>query len=159
VGGFPEDVRAGEDTWVNEQIFRRGGSAYRAADVPLVHHNRSRTVRHLLGHHLRRGRAQVQFFRRLEPDGGGEARARRFLHGYQRRRMERIDRNVEAWGGDLVPRYRRVRPLVRLGVLAAWVGGRVELRRPSVSSAAPVLTAPAPVPGAADDVAQRATNR
>ena len=128
-GGFPDDVRAGEDTRVNEALFAAGGTAFRAADLPLVHHNRSRSVGHLVRHHLARGRAQVQFFRAQGPDG--EARARRFFDGYAGRRLARIDANVAAWGDDLAGHYRRARPLVRLGIAAAWLGGRLELRRPT----------------------------
>jgi glycosyltransferase involved in cell wall biosynthesis len=139
-GGFPEDVRAGEDTWVNEVLFRAGHRAWRAADVPLVHHNRSRTVRHLVRHHFQRGRAQVQFFRALAPGREGDRRAAAFLWAYPTRRLARIDRNVQVWGGELGRRYRRVRPLVRLGVLAAWVGAHVELRLPSRRMRPPVPT-------------------
>lgn len=127
-GGFPDDVRAGEDTRVNHALFRSGHSAYRVADLSLVHHNRSRTVRHLLTHHYDRGRAQVQFMCSTANPGDGIRRAREFLWAYPTRRLARIDRNVQAWGGPLRDVYRRVRPLVRLGVLAAWVGGQVELR-------------------------------
>jgi glycosyltransferase involved in cell wall biosynthesis len=139
-GGFPDDVRAGEDTAVNDRLFRSGATAYRAADVPLVHHNRSRTVRHLVRHHYERGRAQVQFFRARGPGPRAERRSRDFLWAYPTRRLARIDGNVLAWGGELAPRYRRVRPLVRLGVLAAWFGAHVELRRPSRPTASPTPT-------------------
>jgi glycosyltransferase involved in cell wall biosynthesis len=146
VGGFPDDVRAGEDTWVNHALFRAGHTAYRAAEVPLVHHNRSRTVRHLVRHHFERGRAQVQFMRAKAGGPDGEQRSREFLWAYPTRRLARIDRSVQAWGGDLRPRYRRVRFLVRLGVLAAWLGGHVELRRPSQPSrsSSPVPAASTP---------------
>ncbi len=116
---------------MNETLFRAGYGAYRAADLPLVHHNRSRTTIHLLRHHLSRGRAQVQFIEGDHPTDESRARARAFLRGYPSRRLGRIDASVEAWGGELRPRYRRVRPLVRLGVLSAWLGGHLELRRPS----------------------------
>lgn len=136
-GGFPEDVRAGEDTWVNEVLFRSGQRAWRAADVALVHHNRSRTIGHLLRHHFTRGRAHVQVVRAMSPGRDGDRRARELLWAYPTRRLARIDRNVQAWGGELMNRYRRVRPLVRLGVLAAWVGAHVELRSPSRPTSGP----------------------
>jgi glycosyltransferase involved in cell wall biosynthesis len=142
LGGFPDDVRAGEDTRVNNALFRSGHTAYRAADVPLVHHNRSRTIHHLVSHHFERGRAQVQFMRATAVGGDGDTRARDFLWGYPTRRLARIDRSVHAWGGDLRPRYRRVRSLVRLGILAAWVGGQVELRRPSTTPTPPTASTP-----------------
>jgi glycosyltransferase involved in cell wall biosynthesis len=134
VGGFPEDMRAGEDTWVNEVLFRAGYRTWRAADVELIHHNRSRSVGHLLRHHFERGRAQVQFARRMSPGPDADRQVREMLWAYPTRRLARIDQNVQAWGGDLMARYRRVRPLVRLGVLAAWIGAQVELRVPSRST-------------------------
>lgn len=132
VGGFPEDVRTGEDTLVNRRLFESGASAYRAADVALVHHNRSLGPVHLLRHHYRRGRGHVQVERRSAPAHRAEDRVRALLRGYVRDRVKRIDGNVHAWGGDLLSRYRRVRPLVVLAVAAAWIGGHVERRRPSV---------------------------
>ncbi len=63
VGGFPDDVRAGEDTAVNHDLFTRGYSAFRAADVPLIHHNRCTTPWRLVRHHFGRGRALAQFLR------------------------------------------------------------------------------------------------
>src|SRR5262249_48705997 len=57
VGGFPEDMRAGEDTVVNTELFRRGHVAYRAADVTLTHHSRCRGPVKLVRHHFSRGRA------------------------------------------------------------------------------------------------------
>ena len=139
VGGFPDDKRAGEDTWVNDALFRAGHTAYRAADVALVHHNRSRTIAHLVRHHLERGRAQVQFMGDESRGPDGEQRAREFLWAYPTRRLARIDSSVKAWGGELRPRYRRVRYLVRLGVLAAWLGGHAELRLPTGSASTPTL--------------------
>jgi glycosyltransferase involved in cell wall biosynthesis len=138
VGGFPEDLRAGEDTWVNDQLFRGGATAFRAADLPLVHHNRSRTPWELVRRHFARGRAQTQFLRGREPGPEGEERVRRYFSGYRSRRLSRIDANVDRWGEDLRGEYRRVRWLVRLGVAAAWLGGRVEQRRPTMSAPDPL---------------------
>ena len=42
VGGFPEDMRAGEDTVVNVELSA-GARDYRASDVTIVHHSRCRT--------------------------------------------------------------------------------------------------------------------
>lgn len=143
-GGFPEDVRAGEDTRVNEVLFRSGWRAFRSQEVVIVHHNRARSIGYLVRHHLERGRAQVQFLRAMaaSPEAG-EARAREFLWAYPTRRLAQIDQNVREWGGDLRACYRRVRPLVRLGVLAAWVGAHLELRRPSTRGRARMGVAPA----------------
>ena len=127
VGGFPDDVRAGEDTAVNHALFTAGlgvPGGRRAAGPPQPVTTPWRFVRH----HFGRGRALTQFI--AAHADGADARART-SSGYPTRRLARIDENVQAWGGDLRPRYRRVRPLVGLGVLSAWVGGYVELARPS----------------------------
>ena len=55
--GSPEDMRAGEDTVVNNELWRRGYKAYRAQDVWLVHHSPCRTPVGLARHHFIRGRA------------------------------------------------------------------------------------------------------
>ena len=48
---------------------------------------------------------------------------------YWRDRLHHVDSRVGEWGGPLEPVYRRVRPLVRLGIMAAWCGIWVELDR------------------------------
>ena len=57
VGGFPESLRAGEDTVVNHELARRGHTAYRAQDLRLIHHTPCRTRLRLLGHYFARGRS------------------------------------------------------------------------------------------------------
>ncbi len=74
VGGFPEALRTGEDTWVNHALFRAGARAYRAADLPLIHHNRSRTVPQLARRHFARGRAFTVFPRGDPPGARAELR-------------------------------------------------------------------------------------
>ncbi|MFN8027177.1 MAG: glycosyltransferase [Acidimicrobiia bacterium] len=139
VGGFPEDVRAGEDTTVNNLLWQRGGNAFRAADISLVHHNRCATPRRLVEHHFGRGRAltQVHRWRGIEP-----ARLRTILRTAPRRRIRRIDGNVDRWGGELRDVYRRRRRLVVAGVLAANAGSWWEYVRPS--RVTPPRPAPAP---------------
>lgn len=127
-GGFPQDVRAGEDTRVNQWLFSAGYKAFRSAEIHLTHANRSRDVAHLVRHFFQRGHAMTQHIRAVTP-GDSDSRVREFLWTYPTRRMARVDSDVRAWGGDLGRHYRRVRPLVRLGVLASWVGAHVELRR------------------------------
>ena len=133
IGGFPDDVRAGEDTAVNQALFGRGYTAYRAADVPLVHHNRCTTPWRLVRHHFGRGRALTQFQRSLAPNNGaqGNARVRRVMRGYLKRRLDRLDADVDRWGADLRSVYRRRRPLVVLGIGAAYAGAWWEYVRPS----------------------------
>ena len=132
VGGFPEGVRAGEDTVVNEALWRRGHRAYRAREIRLTHRSPCRGAVRLLRHHFARGRA---FGRILRGDHAPGARHRmaslRFLARYRGRRLASTDQRVRDWGGELVDEYRRVRRLVILGIVAAWVGAWLEvLRRP-----------------------------
>src|SRR5205807_660033 len=57
VGGFPEQMRAGEDTLVNRELARLGYGAYRAADVRLYHRSPCTNAARLVAHHFTRGRA------------------------------------------------------------------------------------------------------
>ena len=129
-GGFPEDMRAGEDTVVNVRLNRRGYRAYREQQVSLVHRSPCRTLVRLIRHHFSRGRAWGRILI-------AEARGYGSLLGYVPRRMESTTLNVAEWGGDLEATYRRVRPLVAAGIVAAWLGacfeitlGRLVRRRP-----------------------------
>jgi hypothetical protein len=142
VGGFPEDLRAGEDTVVNRELFRAGDRAYRCQDLRLVHRSRCTSVGPLLRHHFQRGRG---FGRILVSDHDGGARLlrarmlRSLLVGYVPGRMKRTRAQVEAWGGDLRPRYRDVRALVALGTLSAWAGIWFEILRPGRGKLAVLL--------------------
>ncbi|MFN8594311.1 MAG: glycosyltransferase [Thermomicrobiales bacterium] len=141
VGGFPEHLRAGEDTVVNQELFRRGYSAYRGQDVPIVHRSQCRTPQRLLRHHFGRGRGYGRILR--ERDGWG----RRDLLGWsgvdllQRQTLWRVNttrRNVRAWG-DLRTRARFLRalPLIVAGALAAAAGTWFELLRPRLGEDSP----------------------
>jgi len=131
IGGFPENRRAGEDTVVNGELFRRGHTAYRAAEVTLVHHSPCRTIWRLLRHHFVRGRARGHILLEQERPTRGS---------YLRRRVSNVGRNVAAWGRDgLRSQYRRVLPLVVMGAAAASAGTWYELHRPARRKAAPVV--------------------
>ncbi len=130
-GGFPEDLRAGEDTVANTAMFRQGLKAWRDQDVELLHESPCRTVRVLVRHHLQRGRG----FGRILLDqvgAGGRALGNGAVGpGYVRRRLATIDRHVARHGDpELQATYQRVRPLVRIGATAAWIGAWLELARP-----------------------------
>ncbi len=131
VGGFPEDVRAGEDTAVNNALWDRGFSAYRAQKVQLVHRSRCESPARLCAHHFARGQALARL---IEADTGSAARTLRsrlgFVAGYPWSRFRGIEQRVRLWGGPLRSEYRRVRPLVALGVLAATAGLAVDLLLP-----------------------------
>lgn len=128
VGGFPEDRRAGEDTVVNNELFARGYRAYRAADVTLVHRTPCDTVPTLMRHFFLRGRAWARIL--IDAHGSPRdlvTRGRRKVTRYPWRRLDQVDQDVELWGGRLTAKYRRVRPLVVLAILASWSGMAIEL--------------------------------
>jgi glycosyltransferase involved in cell wall biosynthesis len=128
-GGFPEDLRAGEDTVANLALHRRGYRGYRERDIALIHRSPCRNPFKLLVHHFRRGRGLGRILLAEHRSRGGLLAARP-LKGSVRRRLRRTDRSVGRWGGDLFPVYRRVRGLVRLGAVSAWMGAWLELLRP-----------------------------
>lgn len=135
-GGFPEDLRAGEDTVVNEELFRGGYLAYRAQDLHLIHHSPCRTPGRLLRHHFTRGRGYGRILR--ERNGQPQPRrhsliARHFLPRAITHRLTLTSQNVRTGAGDaaLVREYRRAFPLVVAAVCAAWAGTLYELVRPA----------------------------
>jgi len=133
VGGFPADLRAGEDTFVNHALAQRGYQAFRAADVIIVHSNPCRTTRALVRHHFSRGRGFGRILIDATPSGDRVIRRDtivKHLIAYLPRRIGSTTRNVEAWGGpQLGTVYRRVLPLVCLGTVSAWAGTWYELLR------------------------------
>lgn len=123
VGGFPEDVRAGEDTAVNNALWDRGFTAYRSQDLRLNHRSRCRTPARLCRHHYARGRALARLLEQDVSAGSRSLRAKFVLvAGYPLKRIRGIRSRVRLWGGSLRPEYRRSRPLIVLGVLAATAG-------------------------------------
>jgi hypothetical protein len=133
VGGFPTDLRAGEDTVVNHSLARLGYQAFRAADVTIVHANPCRDASALVHHHFARGRGFGRILIDSTPAGDRVIRrdiVRKHLIGYLPRRIGSTTANVDAWGGpQLRAAYRRVLPLVCLGAASAWAGTWYELLR------------------------------
>lgn len=134
VGGFPEDMRAGEDTVVNWELTKRGYTAYRSQEVRLVHHSPCRGLLRLLRHHFVRGRALGRIL--LGPDGGPGRRRRwpilrSLLLRYIPRRVSVTSENVKRWGRDLRRTYRLAYPLVVAGAVAASAGACYEVLRPA----------------------------
>ena len=133
VGGFPEDVRAGEDTMVNNALWDRGFSAYRSQKVRLVHRSRCESPARLCAHHFTRGRALARI---IQEDREAPVRSRpsriAFVARYLWRRLRDIEERVRLWGGPLRDEYRRARPLVVLGVLAATAGLALDLLAPQL---------------------------
>jgi LCP family protein required for cell wall assembly len=143
-GGFPEDLRAGEDTVANTELFRRGLKAWRDQDVELFHESPCRTVPTLVRHHLQRGRGFGRILLDRVAPGGRVLDDPGLVRDYRRRRLALLDRNVERYGDDeLRTTFRRVRPLVRIGIIAAWVGLWVELLRPRRGRLRSLLGTPA----------------
>ena len=118
VGGFPEDMRAGEDTVVNQALVRRGYTAYRAQDVTLVHKSPCRTVPKLIRHHFARGRGYGRILRERDAVTRAAllgATGRHLLHRQLLSRVRGITQNVDEWGSEtLQSTYRKVRPLVMI---------------------------------------------
>ncbi len=132
-GGFPENVRAGEDTAVNIRLRGMGYKTYRAADVAIVHAGRARDTWALMRHHFQRGRSLGRIIIEFTPPGRSVLRPTvLWRHGlaYVPARIRLTRSDVRRWGGDrLNMLYRRVAPLVLLGALAAWAGLWRELLR------------------------------
>ena len=133
VGGFPEEMRAGEDTVVNLELFRRGYSAYREPGAAFTHASRATSARALWRHHLTRGRAWGRIL--LASRG---SRRRLLLRRGPRlaieapRRVLAIRANVRRWGSaEERAELRRAVPHVAIGALAASAGTWAELLRPS----------------------------
>jgi glycosyltransferase involved in cell wall biosynthesis/predicted O-methyltransferase YrrM len=131
VGGFREDVRAGEDTRVNVELTLRGHRAYHCQDVVIVHHTPCKNIPRLLRQKFTRGRALARILledsRFRDQVLGGTAVS---LGRQVRERLSFTTTNVERWGSeDLRRKYRRVYPLVAAATMAAWAGARYELIR------------------------------
>ena len=123
LGGFPEDMRAGEDTVAILRIFRNRRSAYFAATSQFVHSSPCRTPARLIHHHFVRGRGWGTILAR-EAGRRSAVVARRWsvLLRAPLHRLRSIRSNVAAWGGGFSGPYRRVRGLIALGALSSWLG-------------------------------------
>lgn len=130
LGGFPEDLRAGEDTMVNLRLWGLGYNAYRAQDLHLLHRSPCRNPWRLTAHHFVRGRALGQILLSRYRKRRRLLRARP-LRRYVRRRVRLTRGLVGEWGEDLRGTFRSVFPLVLLGIAAAFSGAWFEILRPS----------------------------
>lgn len=135
LGGFPEDLRVGEDTIVNTALFHRGYVAYRDPRIQLTHYSPCRTLWRLVRHHFVRGRGLGRITL-LNTAKGGSLLNRRFLkaHLLQHlpRRLSWTSRSVWRWGqSEYRRRYMQVFPLVTAGSVAVWLGMWYEILRPA----------------------------
>jgi glycosyltransferase involved in cell wall biosynthesis len=124
VGGFPEDMRAGEDTVVNIELTERGYPTWRAQDVRMIHHSPCATPTVLLRHHFKRGRALGRIildqWRPALPPAG---ELRYYLRQYLPGRVGDITAAVKRWGSRRErAHYARAFPLVVAGAAASWAG-------------------------------------
>lgn len=131
VKGFPEDLRAGEDTVVNQELVRRGYLAFRAQDVVLIHHSPCRTVRRLLQHHFTRGRGYGRILRQRDGVTRRDLAGPTGLEILRRQtvfRLIRTTRNVRRWAdAGTTMQFFRAFPLIVMGMLAAVAGAWFEL--------------------------------
>lgn len=140
-GGFPEDVRAGEDTAVNVALYEAGHRAWRSQRIVLAYRPRSRTAWQLARHQWRRGRALGRLTRELAAREGAPvgrlAMARRTIRT-PRARVRRVAAGVARWGdAEARAGWGRARWHALLGASVAWAaawfdvlcGGRVRPRR------------------------------
>ena len=164
-GGFPDDVRAGEDTVVNQALWRRGHRAYRAREITLVHRSPCTNPLKLVRHHFVRGRALARIIRSTRRRPAGRRAVRRAsCAATPAAGSPRTDRRVADWGGELRPRYAAVRPLVRLGIAAAhagavfeWRFGRSGSRSPPAASSRETVTGRRPRSRSPPTIAGRAS--
>lgn len=130
VGGFPEALRAGEDTVVNTTLFKIGYGAYRAHDIRFIHHTPCRTPWRLLWHHLQKGRAHGTILvrsARRERKWFLDRGMLRFLLVGAWRLLRRMTHKVHRWGHGFRHRYWMAFPLIVVAVLAQRLGGCYEL--------------------------------
>ena len=130
VGGFPEDMRAGEDTVVNEELFDRGYGAWREDTCVTVHHSPCSTAAILARHHAKRGRARARIL--LDARARGEITTRHMVGTALRwfpGRMRWTHMEVRRWGSDVRGQYRRSLPWIALGATSAWGACGIELLR------------------------------
>ncbi len=135
VGGFPEDMRAGEDTVVNRQLYFAGRRTFFCEPAAFTHASPSTTRAQLLRHHFQRGRALGRIMR----SGGATALSGfRAIVSLPTRRLRVISGAMRDADDELRAQYRAVRGLVVAGALAAGTGTWVELlSRKKMEDAAP----------------------
>jgi glycosyltransferase involved in cell wall biosynthesis len=131
-GGFPEDMRSGEDTAVNVRLHGQGFLTLREPAARFIHHSPCTTPRRLVKHHFTRGRglARVLLSRRLSPDANAATRIRFLRRFFMKRRMRRqlawTSRNIWRNAPERRLTYICAFPLILLGLIAnrcgTWYG-------------------------------------
>ena len=131
VGGFPEDMRAGEDTVVNRRVFESGYGAYRSRDALAIHYSPCRRPQQLVRHHFCRGQGMARVFLVEALDHGRFPTRRVVCHliGSVPARLVWIALSVLRYGHKVRRHYFAALPLVVIGALSYWVGTCYELMR------------------------------
>lgn len=143
VGGFPPDVRTGEDTAVNRALHAAGRRTYFNPRISFIHTSPSATVPQLVHHHFQRGRARGRMIRR-KPTRPDIPQVRKHLN-LPRRRLATIDRALVTAGDDVQSRYRgRIKLMVAAGALGAATGAWFELLKWSSRPESAVVLSPEP---------------
>ena len=126
IGGFPEDVRGGEEAAVNRRLFSAGYGAYRAREITIHHSGGCRTAGRLLAHHFERGRDHARLaFSGAANDDDGHPLAHQ-LPPFPLARAREVRRDVAAWGPELSGQLRAALPLVFAAATSAWLGSCYE---------------------------------
>lgn len=131
LGGFPEDLRSGEDTLVNTKLFNRGYSAFHLSYVTAIHHGPCTTARKLVRHHFARGRSMGRIFvDQAEHEGRvPNPRIVRLVTHNVPNRLRRLTRDVRRWGTGIRARYWLVMPWIVAGAMSWWLGACYEIAR------------------------------
>ncbi|MGC4190415.1 MAG: glycosyltransferase [Thermomicrobiales bacterium] len=145
VGGFPEDLRNGEDTSVNRALRARGYVAWRESSIQLVHRSPGRTGLHFVRHQFKRGRGWGMLILRdryrehpVLADRDAVKRLLRMLPN----RLGRIDRRVGQADPALRSAYADAKPFVILGAVSGWLGMWYELLSPAPGKLAVLFDTP-----------------
>jgi glycosyltransferase involved in cell wall biosynthesis len=126
VGGFPEDMRAGEDTVVNNRLFFEGKRTFFSALATFTHASPSTTPARLVRHHFNRGRALGRMIRAHQTALSGF----RDIASLPVWRLRTISGAMHEVDAEMHAHYRRVRGLVVAGALASGAGTWFELLTP-----------------------------
>jgi glycosyltransferase involved in cell wall biosynthesis len=130
LGGFPGDTRAAEDTAVNQELFRRGFSAYRAGTGASRHFSPCARPTQLVRHHFARGRGfgRVMIQDRFATGYWIDGKMLHFLVLSVPQRIVSVGRNVRRWGGRrLRLRFWSALPMIVLASLSSWIGTCYEI--------------------------------
>jgi glycosyltransferase involved in cell wall biosynthesis len=128
IGGFPEDMRAGEDTVVNQRLYHEGKKTYFTSEAAFYHASPSTTLRQLVWHHYKRGVGLGKIIRGHRQGRMGVRTLGRTLR-LPTRRLSAMKRGMAYATPDVRRTYRSVWPLVAAGVLASATGTWNELAK------------------------------